>query len=230
MKIQNNHLILLAIVTSLIFLLSLTSKRENISCDRINFKLNNFIDSIETDPIFNMRLKKYIIYSMYDDNSINKFSDIFIRPSYEQVCLKILNDSVFYEWYYEIDDERDYDFDYRYNILRFCNNENIKYNIVNELLKHDNINGLICLWDNCDITRLPEYEKFLQKSNSINNYSKLFEMLAILHNNQYFIEEKKVKGMLRNFRQIDERIDSFIHFIEMNDSIEYTNFLFDFKW
>ncbi|MEZ7748021.1 hypothetical protein [Prevotella jejuni] len=150
---------------------------------------------MESNKSFNTLLGRYLHLSMTNESTdtLNKdsLSILFSRPSFKElVKFMLIKDredlNIFYPESHETWD------DYKINLLYNCTDTTILYSIANDLLLKKNVLGLLGIWNNCRVSKLPAYRQFVKWCCEKRQQEIIVMLVIINHNNGNIIEEKRL--------------------------------------
>ena len=158
---------------------------------------NPFVISndMESNKIFNTLLGRYLHLSMTNESTdtLNKdsLSILFSRPSFKElVKFMLIKDredlNIFYPESHETWD------DYKINLLYNCTDTTVLYSIANDLLLNKNVLGLLGIWNNCRVSKLPAYRQFVKWCCEKRQQEIIVMLVIINHNNGNIMEEKRL--------------------------------------
>ena len=73
-----------------------------------------------------------------------------------------------------------------------CTDTTILYSIANDLLLKKNVLGLLGIWNNCRVSKLPAYRQFVKWCCEKRQQEIIVMLVIINHNNGNIIEEKRL--------------------------------------
>ena len=188
--------------------------------------------SIEPDIGYNHLLSDYIFQSILNnpiDLKKDSLDNLFIRPSFKFIATELLNNSILTE--IDVTQGRDYFTDYRFNYLLNCNNTEVLHSIADTLMSCNSINGLIGIWNKCNIKELTNYCQFLHNNVRNKNLYNLLCLITILHNNQGNINEYEyLKTQLLKIDTNEALISDYIEYLDSAQTVSYYDFLCFFDW
>lgn len=82
--------------------------------------------------------------------------------------------------------------DYKINLLYNCTDTTVLYSIANDLLLNKNVLGLLGIWNNCRVSKLPAYRQFVKWCCEKRQQEIIVMLVIINHNNGNIMEEKRL--------------------------------------
>ncbi len=172
--------------------------------------IDSICDAVEPDAQLSSDLKVYTLCSLSGDPITldhERLNHLFGSNSFTRMAQMLLDDNLLNE--FDLTDGRytkDYFAVYRFNYLFNCTDTCALYTIAEQLLKAENINGLLGLWNNCDIQRLPAYNALRDKIIETRDPYRHAILTAIMFNSHNEKEYGPLRALLQSRYSSDPAI------------------------
>jgi len=218
-------------ICSIIFLLFVINA--NAQChilrqpqDPIYFQISN---NVESDSGYNKLLSRYVVSAMTNESIVTLHKDslmsLYARSSFRNTIL-YLCDSANYVKINFLYENVDRWVENLPNLLSYCYNKNIQYEISDSLLNKGSEIGLLAMWDSCNIDRLDNYRKYRDSLIVKKNVYLLGDLAVISYNSK---NENEYNFLNDFIRKTDENFYLFLRKLLANRrKITYYEYLTDF--
>lgn len=191
--------------------------------------IDSICDAIEPDAELNSGLKAYTLRSLSGDPITldhERLSHLFSSNSFARMAQVLLDDNLLNE--FDLTEGRytkDYFAVYRFNYLFNCTDTCALYTIAEQLLKQDNINGMLGLWNGCDIQRLPSYKAARDKIIKNRDPYRLAILTAIMFNSRNVKEYGPLRAALQSRYCSDPAIAHILDLFDRSDTLSLNEFM-----
>lgn len=185
---------------------------------------------VEPDDGYNRLLSRYVLSCIRDGNiplcDEDSLSVLFTRPSFRNVSVYLINPlnekvaNVLYP------DSKMLWEDMSNQLLINCSNEDMIYSVTDSLLSLGFSNGIIALWNKCDVSRLmsyPLYKKCLRGEDR--EVGCLADLVIVNHNSG---NEKEVRRLLRRINRLSPPTCKYLRVVVSElRTIHYYDYIFN---
>ncbi|MDE6403787.1 MAG: hypothetical protein K2K86_08270, partial [Muribaculaceae bacterium] len=191
--------------------------------------IDSICNAIEPDAELNSSLKAYTLHSLSGDPitlAHERLNHLFGSNSFARMAQVLLDDNLLNE--FDLTDGRytkDYFAVYRFNYLSNSTDTCALYTIAEQLLKQDNINGLLGLWNNCDIQRLPSYNALRDKVIENRDPYRHAILTAIMFNSHNGKEYGPLRALLQSRYSSDPAIARISDLFDRGDALSLDEFM-----
>lgn len=186
-------------------------------------------DSVEQDNGFRMLLGRYLSCAMTDSDMhglpCDSLRQMFARPSFEATVIDIISDrnNTINIFTGEIAEASEYWNTNKINLLNSCTDIDVTYKIADKLLAHGIDLGLIALWDNCDLSRLPNYSLYRNTIVLEQNRYKLCFLIGLNYN---IHNDSEIASLMDALKQIQPAaLIDINYFLSKNSHAYYYQYL-----
>lgn len=218
---KNNKIIIIVYVLLCSICVEAKIEDSNKSCEDVH-DIYPIAKSVEPNSGYRNLLGKYISLSMRandcDELNGDSLKILFVRPSFEQSLLYLCTPENYStsNIYYEDDSRWKESLPY---LISNCTNKDVQYEIADELLGQGLDVGLIALWNSCDIGKLQNYDSYIGKLVSEQNYYLLGDIAIIAHNAK---KEKECGKLLRMIKKHHKPFWQFLkRYIGKNECLSF---------
>ena len=191
--------------------------------------IDSICNAIEPDAELNSDLKAYTLRSLSGDPITldhERLNHLFSSNSFALMAQVLLDDNLLNKfdltdgWY-----TKDYFAVYRFNYLLNCTDTCALYTIAEELLKAENINGMLGLWNNCDIQRLPSYKAARDKIIDSSDSYRHAILTAIMFNSHNVKEYEQLRALMQSRHSSNPAITRILDLLDRGDTLSLDEFM-----
>lgn len=196
--------------------LILVEKNSEENCNE-GFVINRLL---VMDKKIELELINYLNYCLYDNRScLNYSKEIFSQKCFSKIVKYIYTNEQFknnsingnpLEW------EESF-----IKILRHCENEKVKINLMNFLLRNNINDGIYLLWEKFYSNNEYYLKRFIKMNNC--SFDKLAIAISVYHNAKNYSEQNILLRQLRKVATPTE-YNAFINLINSNEKIDYGSY------